>query len=139
MEEPKKINQITIGDSYQTTVRVTDEMVRAFAQATGDTNPVHLDEEFAKTSIFKGRVAHGMLTAGLLSMVFGTRFPGLGTIYLSQFMQFLKPVYLNDEITIKIKVLEAIAEKNRIRAETVCLNQKGKEILKGEAWVMPPA
>jgi acyl dehydratase len=80
-----------------------------------------------------------MLQAGILSGILGMRFPGVGTIYLSQAMRFLKPVFIGDEITFSLKVLELIREKNRVRIETVCANQKGEGVLSGEALVMPPA
>lgn len=135
---PLSIEQISVGQTYAIEVPVTDEMVRHFAAATGDDNPLHLDEEFAKKSIFKARVAHGMLTAGILSMVFGTRFPGLGTIYLSQEMRFLRPVFIDDVLRVELEVREVIALKNRIRVTTTCRNQHGQEVLTGEAMVMPP-
>jgi 3-hydroxybutyryl-CoA dehydratase len=113
-------------------------MIERFAQATGDNNPIHLDEEYAKGTMFKKRVAHGMLLAGILSGVLGTQFPGIGTIYMSQTLRFSKPVFIGDEIALSLKVLELIHEKNRVRLETVCTNQGGDTVLSGEALVMPP-
>ena len=139
MEKGKTLHQLSAGDSFEYTTTVTEEMVGKFAEATGDSNPVHLDEEFARQTIFKTRVAHGMLSAGLISSVLGTRFPGVGTIYLSQTLEFKRPVFLGDEITVRLTVLDKDPEKNRLRLETVCLNQKGKEVLTGQAVVMPPA
>jgi 3-hydroxybutyryl-CoA dehydratase len=114
-------------------------MIERFAQATGDHNPIHLDENYAKGTIFKTRVAHGMLQAGILSGILGTRFPGVGTIYLFQTLKFLKPVFIGDEITFRLRVVELLKEKNRARLETVCINQRGETVLTGEALVMPPA
>jgi acyl dehydratase len=79
-----------------------------------------------------------MLSAGLVSGVLGTRFPGIGTIYLSQSMQFRRPVFIGDEITVRLSVLKKIVEKNRLQLETLCLNQQGEPVLTGEALVMPP-
>jgi 3-hydroxybutyryl-CoA dehydratase len=133
------IDQFSPGLTYSYSKVVTEEMIAHFAEATGDDNPVHLDEEFAETSIFKKRVAHGMLTAGILSGVFGTQFPGQGTIYISQTLKFLRPVFIGDEITVSLEVLEADTEKNRLKLNTTCLNQDGKKVLVGQAVVMPPA
>jgi 3-hydroxybutyryl-CoA dehydratase len=132
------IDRLAIGQTYKKTATVKEEMIQLFAQATGDRNPVHLDEEYAKQTRFKTRVAHGMLQAGILSGILGMEFPGAGTIYLSQSLRFTKPVFIGDRVTFNLKVLEIIQEKNRIRLETVCTNQNGEEVLTGEALVMPP-
>lgn len=139
MEEGMMIDQLEVGQIHESSVTITEEMIERFAQATGDHNPIHLDEDYAKGTIFKTRVAHGMLQAGILSGVIGTRFPGVGTIYLSQTLKFLKPVFIGDEITFHLRVVELLKEKNRARLETVCINQRGETILTGEALVMPPA
>ena len=139
MEKGMTIDRFSVGQVFSSKKIVTEEMIVHFAEATGDDNPVHLDEEFAKTSIFKKRVAHGMLTAGIMSGVFGTRFPGQGTIYISQTISFIRPVFIGDEITVSLKVLEVRTEKNRLVVETTCLNQEGKKVLTGRAEVMPPA
>jgi 3-hydroxybutyryl-CoA dehydratase len=139
MEKGLTLDQLSVGQTYESKVTITEDMIKRFADATGDYNPIHLDEDYAKGTIFKTRVAHGMLQAGILSGILGMRFPGVGTIYLSQTMRFLKPVFIGDEITFSLKVLELIREKNRVRIETVCANQKGEGVLSGEALVMPPA
>jgi len=139
MEKGMMIDQLEVGQIHESSVTITEEMIERFAQATGDHNPIHLDEDYAKGTIFKTRVAHGMLQAGILSGVIGTRFPGVGTIYLSQTLKFLKPVFIGDEITFRLMVVELLKEKNRARLETVCINQRGETILTGEALVMPPA
>ena len=113
-------------------------MVENFARATGDYNPIHMDEDYARGTIFKKRVVHGMLHAGLISVIVGTRFPGPGTIYLSQTLKFSKPVFIGDEVTYRLKVLKYSEEKNRLRLETVCINKRGETVLIGEALVMPP-
>ncbi len=138
MKKGMTIDQFSPGQTYFYKKLVTEEMIDHFAQATGDDNPVHLDEEFAKTSIFKKRVAHGMLTTGIMSGVFGTQFPGQGTIYISQTVNFVRPVFIGDEVTVSLKVLEINATKNRIMVETICLNQDGQKVLTGRAEVMPP-
>ena len=138
MEKGLTIDQIAEGQKSERSFTVTEERINLFAEATGDTNPLHLDEAFAEKTIFKKRVAHGMLSAGFISGELGTRFPGIGTIYLSQTMQFLKPVFIGDTITARLTVLERIEAKNRIRMETVCVNQNDEVVLKGEAVVMPP-
>jgi 3-hydroxybutyryl-CoA dehydratase len=139
MKKAITIDQLTVDQTYEKSVTVTEEMIERFAQAIGDHNPLHLDEKYAKGTRFKTRVAHGMLQAGILSGILGMEFPGVGTIYLSQTLKFTRPVFIGDTIAFHLKVLELIQEKNRIRLETVCTNQKGETILTGEALVMPPA
>ena len=138
MEKGITFNQLSVDQTYDKKVTITSDMIERFAEATGDYNPIHLDEEFARGTKFKTRVAHGMLQAGILSGILGTEFPGVGTIYLSQTLKFMKPVFIGDEITFHLKVLELIEEKNRIRIETICENQKGETVVTGEALVMPP-
>jgi 3-hydroxybutyryl-CoA dehydratase len=130
--------QLEIGKTYETSITITEKMVENFTRATGDYNPIHMDEDYARGTIFKTRVVHGMLHAGLISGIVGTRFPGPGTIYLAQALKFLKPVFIGDEVTYRLKVLEYSQEKNRLRLETVCVNQKGETVVTGEALVMPP-
>lgn len=139
METRITIDRLKVGQIYESSATISEEMIEGFAQATGDHNPIHLNEDYAKGTIFKTRVAHGMLQAGILSGVLGTRFPGVGTIYLSQTLKFLKPVFIGDEITFRLRVLELIKEKSRVRLETVCINQRGETVLTGEALVMIPA
>ena len=139
MEKGLTIDRLQLDQTHEYSVTITEEMIERFALATGDDNPIHMNEEYARGTIFKARVAHGMLSAGILSGVLGTRFPGVGTVYLSQTLKFLKPVFIGDEITLRLRVLELFEEKNRVRLETVCTNQKGETILTGEALVMPPA
>ncbi len=138
MEKGLTINQLAVDQTYDKKITITSDMIERFAEATGDHNPLHLDEEFAKGTQFKTRVAHGMLQAGILSGILGTEFPGVGTIYLSQTLKFVKPVFIGDEVTFHLKVLELIEEKNRIRIETICENQKGEAVVTGEALIMPP-
>lgn len=132
------IDRLEPDQTYTAETSITDEMIRDFARATGDHNPIHLDEAAAAKSIFKRRVAHGMLSAGILSGVLGMQFPGEGTIYLSQTMKFTAPVFIGDTLTFTLKVLEIMKEKNRVRLETVAMNQDQKVVFTGEALVMPP-
>lgn len=138
MEKGMTIDQLSIEQTFEKTVTITEEMIKGFARATGDSNPIHLDETYAKGTIFKTRVAHGMLQAGILSGILGMEFPGIGTIYLSQTLKFTKPVFIGDAVTFRLKVLEINTEKNRLRLETVCTNPDGNMVLTGEALVMPP-
>jgi 3-hydroxybutyryl-CoA dehydratase len=117
---------------------VTDAMLRSFAELTGDHNPVHLDEEAALKSRFKGRIAHGMLGAGFISAAIATRLPGPGTIYLGQTLTFTRPVRIGDTVTTTIEVTEVMAEQRRVRLTTRCTNQQGKTVIEGEALVMVP-
>ena len=132
------IKELKVGQSYETSFAITAELIERFADVTGDHNPIHLDEDYAGRSIFKQRVAQGMLQAGLLSGVLGCHFPGVGTIYLSQTLKFIKPVFIKDQITLRLEILEIISEKNQVRLETVFTNQNGEPVITGEALVKPP-
>jgi len=136
--EGKSIHELKVGDSAQISKTITESDINDFAKVTGDFNPVHLDQTYAKKTIFKGRIAHGLLSVGLLSTVLGTILPGYGTIYLSQEVRFLAPVRIGDTITAKVEVIELIPEKNRAKFRTTCINQDGKEVVDGVAWAMPP-
>ncbi len=126
---------VKVGDSASYSKKFTEEDVTLYARITGDRNSVHLDEEYARNTVFKGRVIHGMLTAGLISTVLGTKLPGLGTIYLSQSLKFLAPVRIGDTVTATVRVVETDEGKRKVRLETVCTNQLGREVLTGEAVV----
>lgn len=126
-----------VGQSDSFTKTVTEADVVLFAGVTGDLNPAHVNDVYAKNSMFKGRIAHGMFSAGLISAVFGTKLPGPGTIYLSQTLQFRKPVYFNDTITATVTIKE-IDEKGRILFDTIVTNQNGDTVVTGEAKMLPP-
>ena len=134
----KTIKEINLGDkaSFQKTISESD--VYLYAGITGDINPAHINEEVSKDTMFKGRIAHGMLTAGLVSAVLGVHLPGPGTIYLSQELKFTAPVKFGDTIKAEVEVIEKIDEKNRIKLSTICTNQNQDIVLKGVATVMPP-
>jgi len=137
MVQGKTIDQIDVGDkaSFQKTISETD--VYLFAGITGDYNPAHLNDVESKNTIFGERIAHGLLSAGLISAVLGVQLPGPGTIYLGQDLRFLKPVKFGDTITAIVEVLEKIEEKNILKLNTKCINQKGEEVITGIATVMP--
>jgi len=138
MVEGKSIHELKVGDSAQISRTVTETDIETFARVTGDFNPVHLDQAYAEKTIFKGRIAHGLLSVGFLSNVLGNILPGHGTIYLSQEVKFLAPVKIGDTITAKVEVMERIPEKNRVKFRTTCINQEGKIVVDGTAWAMPP-
>lgn len=129
---------LVVGQSVEVPTVVTAHIVELFAEATGDRNPVHLDEEFAAKSRFGGRIAHGMLTAGFVSAAIASKLPGPGSIYMGQTLRFTRPVKLGDTVTVKLEVIEIIAEKKRVRLSTVCTNQNGETVMEGEATVMVP-
>lgn len=133
-----RYEEIKVGDRAVLRRRITGEDIEKFAAVTGDKNPVHLDEEYAKASFFGRRIAHGMLTAGLISNLLGNVLPGPGTIYLRQELRFLAPVYPGDTIEAGVEVLEKNDAKKILRLKTSCRNQEGKTVLEGEALVMLP-
>ena len=133
----KTIHELRAGDAAEIVHRVEAGGVAEFVEAVGDHNPIHSDRAYAATTPFREPIAPGVFTAGLISAVIGTRLPGPGAIYLSQSLKFLKPVKLGDTITARVTILEVLPERNRIRLSTVCLNQRGEDVLTGEAWVMP--
>jgi 3-hydroxybutyryl-CoA dehydratase len=132
------IDRMKVGDAAELSKTVSETDVYLFAGISGDFNPAHLDQAYAEKTFFKGRIAHGMLSAGFISALLGTRLPGPGTIYLRQELNFLAPVRMGDTITARVEVVELIPEKNRARLKTTCRNQDGTVVLDGEAVVMPP-
>ena len=133
----KTIADLAPGDRAELTRVVEQDDIAAFVEAVGDYNPVHSDAAYAAGTPFKVPIAPGIYTAGLVSAVIGTELPGPGAIYLSQSLKFVKPVRAGDTITARAEVIEVIRERNRIRLQTVCVNQHGEEVVSGEAWVMP--
>lgn len=128
--------QIAVGQIEQLSRTISAEDVEAYARLVGDTNPVHLDEAFAAQTIFRRRIAHGMLPAGLISAVLGTRLPGPGSIYLSQELEFKRPVYLEDSITAKVEVVEKNDKQKKVKLHTWVENQSGQTVLDGFALVL---
>lgn len=131
--------ELAVGQSAERSRTVTESDVARFAEVTGDFNPVHVDEEAARRSRFGGRIAHGMLSAGLISAVLGMDLPGPGAIYTAQTLRFTRPVRIGDTITARVAVLELVPEKRRVRLSTTCTNQDGALVLDGEATVLVPA
>ena len=129
------IEDIAVGMSAETAKTITDADIVLFAGVSTDVNAVHMDEEFGKTTMFGGRIAHGMLSASLLSAVLGNRLPGPGTIYLSQSLRFRAPVRPGETVTAKVTVKEVVAEKGRVVLDTVC-SVGDKVVIDGEATVM---
>ena len=129
------IEDISVGMSAGISKTITEADILLFSAVSTDTNAVHLDEEFGKTTMFGGRIAHGMLSASLLSAVLGTRLPGPGVIYMSQSLRFKAPVRIGDTVHAKVTVKEVIAEKSRVVLDTVC-TVAGKVVIDGEAMVM---
>jgi 3-hydroxybutyryl-CoA dehydratase len=134
----KKV-EYKIGQKAALSKQITLDDIEAYAKLTGDTNPVHLDEEVAGRTRFNGRIAHGLLGAGLISAVLGTKLPGPGGIYLSQTLKFHKPVYPGDEITAEVEVNDWRADKSRLELDTRCLNQRGEQVISGRAVLLVEA
>ncbi|MHA2075384.1 MAG: MaoC family dehydratase [Candidatus Hodarchaeales archaeon] len=129
-------DEIIIGQIAKYTRTITETDIEKFADVSGDHNPVHMNEEYAKTTIFKGRIAHGLLSASFISTVLASQLPGPGSIYLKQELKFLKPVRIGDNITTKVEVLKKDVEKKRVTLSTVCINQESKIVIEGKAVVM---
>lgn len=134
----KTIEEINVGDKDFTEKTITETDVYLYAGITGDFNPAHINQVYAEGTMFKRRIAHGMLTAGLISQVLGMKLPGPGTIYLSQELKFMKPVRIGDTIHAEVEVEEVIKEKNRVILKTTCKNQDDEIVLDGKAVVMAP-
>ena len=128
-----------VGDSAEITKTIEQADINAFADATGDHNPVHVDEAFAKTTRFGRTIAHGMLSASLISAVLANKLPGAGSIYLGQTLQFVAPVFPGDEITARVTVKQIREDKPILKLETLCINQRGEVVIRGEATVLSRA
>ncbi len=131
------LEDLSLGQSAELVRTVDEAAIVAFAQVTGDENPVHLDEAYAATTAFKTRIAHGMLSAGYISAVIGTKLPGPGAIYMSQALKFKRPVKIGDVVTARATITAIDAEKGRVTLETVC-EVASKAVLEGEALIMVP-
>jgi 3-hydroxybutyryl-CoA dehydratase len=131
------IDELKVGDSAEQSKTVSETDIYLFAGITGDFNPAHVDEEYARKTFFGTRIAHGLLTAGFVSAVLGCRLPGPGAVYMRQELSFLGPVRIGDTITARVEVLEIDRAKGRVRLLTTCDNQEGKRVLTGEALVSP--
>jgi 3-hydroxybutyryl-CoA dehydratase len=132
------IEDLAVGMTAAYEHTVTDADVRAFAEVSGDHNPVHLDEEFAKSTPFKGRIAHGLLSASFISTVLASQLPGPGTVYLAQNLSFRAPVRLGDKVEARVTVTDIIRDKRRVLLKTVC--RVGETVvIDGDATVLLPA
>ena len=127
---------INIGDTFEHNFSFSQEEVVLFAKVTGDNNPVHLDEEYASKTLFKRPIIHGMLGGSVFSKVFGTMFPGEGTIYLNQNLQFLRPMLVSTNYTAQFEVLDIDREKHRATVSTIVINEEGKKVIDGSAILM---
>jgi|SRR5947209_4035019 len=127
---------LAVGDTASLSKTITDDDIRAFADLTGDHNPVHLDDDYAARTRFGRRIAHGMLSASLISALLANKLPGRGTVYLSQTLQFVAPVYPGDTVTARATVAKVREDKPIVTLETVCVNQRDETLIKGEAVVL---
>lgn len=132
-------DELTVGQTAQMARTLTREDIAVFAAASLDTNPAHLDDEYAKNTLFGEVIVHGMWSAGLISAAIGTKLPGVGTIYLGQDLQFRRPVKIGDTVTAQITVLEKDEAKKRVILETLVMNQNGEKVVVGKATVLAPA
>jgi len=132
------IQEMKLGDSASMSKTVSEADVYLFAGITGDLNPAHVNEAASSQTMFKGRIAHGILSAGFISAVLAMKLPGPGTIYLSQELRFTRPVRFGDTVTATCTVNELNVEKNIAKLDTTCVNQNGEVVIKGMATVMPP-
>jgi 3-hydroxybutyryl-CoA dehydratase len=132
------IEEIEIGMARHLEKTITDQDIALFAEVSTDRNPVHLDDDYAQDTIFQGRIAHGMLTAGLISAVIGEQLPGHGTVYLGQTLKFLAPVRPGDRVRAEVKVLAIDDLKRRVTLETHC-SVGDRVVVKGEALVLAPS
>ena len=128
--------KLQIGDTASLSKTITDDDIHSFADITGDHNPMHVDDEFAKHTRFGRRIAHGMLSASLISSVIANELPGRGSIYLSQSLQFVAPVFPGDVVTARVTVTAVREDKPIVKLETVCLNQRNETVIRGEATVL---
>lgn len=130
-----KYSDIKMGQSAEIVHTITENDIQAFGDLSGDYNPIHFDDEWAKQTMFEGRIAHGILTSAFISAALGMRLPGTGSIYMSQSMRFLGPVRIGDTITARVEVVNLNDEKERVTLRTTCTNQEGTLVLEGEALV----
>lgn len=132
------LQDMAVGDTAELTRVAAPGDVAEFIDSIGDHNPIHQDREYAASTRFGKPIVPGMWTAGLVSAVLGMKLPGPGCIYVSQQIAFTRPVYVGDRITARVEVVERLADRNRVRLRTVCVNGDGDEVLAGEAVLSPP-
>lgn len=131
----KSYEEILVGEKASLSKVISEEDIICFSKISGDINPIHLDEDFAKKSLFKKKIAHGILTSSLISAVLGTKLPGINTLYLSQTLKFLAPVFIGDELTAVVQVMSKNDDKRIIELKTSIFNQENVEVVTGEAVV----
>ncbi|EKT4473785.1 MaoC family dehydratase [Pseudomonas putida] len=131
------IESIEPGMSASYSQTITDADIKSFAGLSGDHNPVHVDSEYAENSRFKKRIAHGLMSAGFFSAIFGTKFPGPGCVYVSQSLSFLRPVYIDDTVTATVTVSSIDLKKRRVFFNTEC-SVKGRKVITGSAEIYIP-
>ena len=131
-------NEINVGDKASYAKTLTEEDILLFANVSGDINPVHLDEDFAKSTHFGGRIAHGIWSASLISAAIATELPGPGSIYLGQNLQFKRPVFINDRLSVELEIKEKIDKRQRVIINCKVSNQNNQVVLTGEADVIAP-
>ncbi len=136
--KPRTRETLRVGDSGTFSKTISEQDVFSFAHISGDYNPLHIDEEYARRSVFEHRVAHGILTAGIISTVLGSEIPGVGTIFVELHIRFLKPVYFGDTVSAIATVTEIVNPK-RVRLMVACQNGAGQDVAIGHAVVVPPA
>ncbi len=131
-----KYSDFKVGMKEEISKTITDADIQKFADVSLDFNPIHMDEEAGKNSIFGQRIAHGMISAGLISAVLGTKLPGEGAIYMGQELKFLAPVFIGETITAVCEIEELVPEKSRVVLKTTVVNQDGKEVVSGKATLL---
>ena len=134
----KTFDELQVGDTAEFSKTISESDVYLYAGVTGDLNPAHINEEYAKKTFFKTRIVHGMLVGGLISTVLSTKLPGPGSIYIRQELNFLAPVRIGDTVTARVEIADMDREKKRLKMKTVCVNQEGITVLDGAAVVSPP-
>lgn len=131
----RKYSDIKVGDKATLSKTITEADVMLYAGLTGDFNPVHIDEEFAKNSLFEKRIAHGLIGVGLVSAVIGTDLPGINSIYLGHDIKFVAPVYIGDTLTAEVEIVNKREDKKIVKLSTTVRNQRGEAVIEGEAVI----
>lgn len=137
IDSDDQIALLEIGMTASYSQTITDADIKSFAGISGDKNPIHMSDEFSKTSQFGGRIAHGLLSASFFSAIFGTKLPGVGCVYVSQKLKFLRPVYINDTVTASVTIKSIDREKRRIFFDTLCV-VNGQRVISGDAEIYVP-
>ena len=132
------IEEIDVGDFSEFSKTISENDIYLYAGISGDFNPAHINQDYAEKTFFKSRIAHGLLSAGLISAAIANGLPGPGSIYVKQCLDFTGPVYIGDTITARVEAVELELEKNRLKMSTTCRNQKGKTVIDGYCIVSPP-